>query len=258
MRRVSRLSIAPVKSMALVHPDEIDLQRWGAVGNREFCWIDPAGQVVGGAQQGTLVQVRACHDTATGVITLTFPDGSVVEGSGADGGEPVSITIWRRPAAAHLVEGAFSDAVSAFTGRPLRLVRPDQPGAANDDLPASILSTASVDELASRSGSDLPRDARRFRMLIEVEGCERAHEEDEWIGRRVRIGGALLRVSEPIPRCAVTTQDPATGIRDFRTLHAIKAYRGVRDGTHLDFGVGAEVLEPGTIRLADPVEPMDD
>jgi uncharacterized protein YcbX len=258
MRTVSRLSIAPVKSMALVYPDEIELQLWGAVGNRVFCWVDPSGRLVGGAQQGTLVQVRACHEAADDALTLTFPDGSVIRGPGDDLGETIRIDIWGRAAPARVVRGGFSEAVSTFAGRPLLLVRPDQPGAANDDLPASVLSTASLEELATRGGSDRPRDARRFRMLIEVDGCERPHEEDEWIGRRVRAGGAVLRVLEPIPRCAVTTQDPVTGIRDFKTLHLIKDYRGVRGGKYLDFGVGAEVLEPGTIRLADAVEPLDD
>jgi uncharacterized protein YcbX len=244
--------------MALVHPDQIDLQRWGAVGNRVFCWVGPEGRLIGGAQQGPLVQVRACHEAGTEILTLTFPDGTAVSGSGTDLGEPMLIDIWGRAASAHVVRGPFADAVSAFTGRPLLLVRPEEPGAANDDLPASVLSTASVGELVARAGSDLPSDARRFRMLVEVDGCERPHEEDEWIGTRVRIGDAVVRVAQPIPRCAVTTQDPGSGIRDFRTLHVIKDYRGIRGGKYLDFGVGAEVLEPGVVRVGAAVEPLDD
>jgi hypothetical protein len=258
MRTVSRLTIAPVKSMALEFPDRIDLERWGTVGNRVFCWVDPSGRLIGGAQQGTLVQVRACHDADAETLSLTLPDGTAVEGPSSELGATMPIDIWGRVEAAQVVEGPFSDAVSAFAGRPLLLVRPIRPGAANDDLPASILSTASLDELAARGGSDLPRDARRFRMLIEVDGCERPHEEDGWILKRVRIGGALLRVMEQIPRCAVTTQDPETGIRNFKTLHLIKDYRGARNGKYLDFGVGADVLEPGAIRVGDAVEPLDD
>jgi uncharacterized protein YcbX len=258
MRTVSRLSIAPVKSMALVHPDEIDLQPWGAVGNRVFHWVDPDGRLVGGAQLGTLVQVRACHEAATDVLTLTFPDGSVATGPGDDLGDAIVTDFWGRPAPSHHVRGPFSQMVSAFLGRPLLLARSDEPGAANDADAASILSTASVAELAARSGSELPRDARRFRMLIEVDGCEHAHEEDEWMGRRVRVGDAVVRVTEPVPRCAFTTYDPGSGHRDFRTLHAIKDYRGVRAGRYIDFGVLAEVLQPGMIRLADPMQPLQD
>jgi len=258
MRTVSRLSIAPVKSLALLHPEEIDLQRWGAVGNRAFYWVDGDGRLVGGAKQGTLVQIGAFHDGEADLLTLTFPDGSVAQGSGGDLGERIVTDFWRRPVPARLVLGPFSQAVSAFMGISLRLARPDEPGAANDVEPASLLSAASVAELAARAGSDVPRDARRFRMLIEVDGCARPHEEDEWMGRRVRAGDAVLRVTEPIPRCAVTTQDPRTGERDFRTLHAIKDYRGVRGGQYIDFGVCAEVLEAGAVGVGDPVEPLED
>src|SRR5262245_8866797 len=143
MRTVSRFSIAPVKSMALVHPDEIDLRLWGAVGNRSFYWVAPDGRLVGGAQQGTLVQVRASHDAETGEITMTFPDGTVIQGPDDDLGEPMLTDIWGRVEKARPVLGAFSEAVSAFAGRPLLLVRPEREGAASDMLAASILSTAS-------------------------------------------------------------------------------------------------------------------
>ena len=91
-------------------------------------------------------------------------------------------------------------------------------------------------------------------MLVEVAGCE-AHEEDSWVGRLVRIGEALVQVSVPVARCVVTTLDPSTGLKDFDTLKQIVAYRGVSGGSDIDFGVYATVLEPGTIRVGDDVEP---
>src|SRR5438552_7468948 len=257
MRTVSRLSIATVKALALLHPEEIDLQRWGAVGNRAFYWVDGDGRLVGGAKQGTLVQIGAFHDGEADLLTLTFPDGSVAQGPSGDLGEGMVTDFWGRAVRARLVLGPFSGAVSAFVGMPLRLARPDELGAANDVDPASLLSTASVAELAARAGSDVPRDARRFRMLVEVDGCARPHEEDEWMGRRVRTGDAVLRVTEPIPRCAVTTRDRRTGDRDFRTLHAIRDYRGLREGKLIDFGESAEALDAGTVRVGDPVETED-
>jgi hypothetical protein len=67
----------------------------------------------------------------------------------------------------------------------------------------------------------------------------------------VRIGESVLRVADQVPRCVVTTLDPATGIRDFPTLHVIKAYRGVTRKGNVHFGVYADVLEPGTVRVGD-------
>ena len=56
-----------------------------------------------------------------------------------------------------------------------------------------------------------------------------------------------------IPRCAMTTHDPGTGLRDYDTLRAIKEYRGQVDGKDLMFGVWGEVERPGVIRLGDEV-----
>jgi uncharacterized protein YcbX len=92
-------------------------------------------------------------------------------------------------------------------------------------------------------------------MLFTLAGCD-AHEEDEWNGRLVRFGDAVVRVGGAVPRCAVTTRDPDTGKRDLDTLHLIKRYRGVRDGEHIDFGVYGQVVEPGSVRVGDPVEPL--
>ncbi|MFL5767939.1 MAG: hypothetical protein ACJ758_08870 [Actinomycetota bacterium] len=40
MPTIARFSIAPVKSTALHHPEEIRLERHGAVGDRSFYLID--------------------------------------------------------------------------------------------------------------------------------------------------------------------------------------------------------------------------
>jgi uncharacterized protein YcbX len=92
-------------------------------------------------------------------------------------------------------------------------------------------------------------------MTFEMDGVG-PHEEDEWDGRRLRVGDAVLLVEAQVPRCVVTTQDPATGLRDFPTLSVIKRYRGVTEDGELPFGVYASVLEPGQARVGDPVEPL--
>jgi len=75
-------------------------------------------------------------------------------------------------------------------------------------------------------------------------------------GGHVEIGEAVVRIPGPVPRCVVTTQHPETGIRDLDTLRIVKAYRGVRDGRKVDFGVYADVEEPGRVRVGDSVLPV--
>jgi uncharacterized protein YcbX len=92
-------------------------------------------------------------------------------------------------------------------------------------------------------------------MLIELVGAG-AHEEDAWIGSSIEVGSAVLSVTKPDARCAITTQDPDTGERDLDTLRTILRYRGFRpdDPEHkIDFGVLGEVARPGVVSIGDEV-----
>jgi uncharacterized protein len=254
VRTVSRLSVTPVKGLALHHPEETTLDEHGVAANRRFYLVREDGRLFSGLQHGPLVRVRAEWDEATDRLSLAFPDGTVVAGEVRLGG-PVHTDFWRRrDVPGRVVEGPWAGALSALASRRLRLVKADVPGAAVDVEPVTIVSEESVAELARQAGRDTV-DGRRFRMLVEIVGCS-PHEEDSWAGRRVRVGEALLEVGGPVPRCATTTRDPSTGVRDFDTLREIAAYRGRRDGHDIDFGVYARVLEPGVARLGDPVEPL--
>jgi hypothetical protein len=136
------------------------------------------------------------------------------------------------------------------------LIRTDRPGGTREKHPATLISDGSLDLLGRHLGTDVV-DARRFRMLIELRDGE-AHVEDSWIGRRIELGETLLFISNAVARCAITTQDPETGVRDLDTLRTIISYRGLRDGENVDFGVWGEVERPGRIRLGDEVRVLDE
>lgn len=253
MRTVVRLSIAPVKSMALQHPDRVRLEPFGVVEDRRFYLAEEDGRLVSGGKNGSLMRIRTTYDAEREWLMLRFPDGSVVEGDTTSVGEPVVTSFYGRPVTGRVVIGPWAEAVSSYLGRPVLLVRPDVPGQASDEAPVSLISTASGEELARRSGRVSPVDTRRFRMLVELAGCA-PHEEDTWAGRMLRIGQALLEVGGPIARCVVTTLDPDVGVKDFDTLKLIAAYRGVDPDGGINFGRYASVIEPGTIALGDPAE----
>lgn len=251
MIRVSGLSIAPVKGMGLVHPEELDLQGFGVLENRRFHVIDAGGRRFGQIRCGPLVQIQPAYDASSESLSLTFPDGTVVAGT-VELGEAVTTDFYGRPVPGRVLEGPWNEAVSEHVGRPLRLVQPDEPGAGVDRARGAIsfLSEASCEELARRSGREV--DARRFRMMVTLTGAA-AHEEDGWIGQEVAVGEALVRVRGTVGRCAITTQNPETGKVDFDTLREIKAYRGLDADGEIDFGVYAEVVQPGRVRVGDEV-----
>ena len=257
MKTVSRLSVAPVKGMALVDPREVVVARYGVSTNRRFYLIDDQGRRYAQIREGTLVKIVPEYDERADALTMRFPDGQVVGGEIALADE-LTTDFYGRPVRGRVVVGPWAGAVSEYVGRSLRLVKANEPGAGVDRGrgPVSMLADASLDELARHAGVD-GVDPRRFRMLIGIAGCE-PHEEDRWLGRRVRVGSAVVTLDEQVARCAITTQNPETGTPDLDTLREIKNYRGTRDdgnGKHIDFGVVGGVEKPGVVRVGDPVEP---
>ena len=255
MPRVARLSIAPVRSLGLEHLDSIEVGPKGVLEDRRFFLADASNRLVDRLVVGSLVQISAHTNPEATVLRLTFPDGQVIEDEVALA-EPIETPIHGRTGVGHVVVGPWAAPLSAYCGREIRLVRCDNPGGTRVANAVSLVGDGSLGVLARQAGVDAV-DARRFRMLMELEDTE-PHEEDAWIGGRVAVGDAELQITKPDARCAITTQDPDTGRRDLDTLRTIIAYRGLREGKHADFGVLGEVTVPGTIRLGDEVTPLGD
>jgi len=249
---VSRLDVAPVKGLALNHPDSVELTPTGVPENRRFFVVEENGKLVNGTKDSPFYLVRAETDPEGTRLALTFPGNRVIDEE-VELGDPVVTTFWDRPVQGRPVIGPWADALSDLVGRYVRIVRAEEQGGGKDDSAVSILTDASLEKLAKESG-EKSVDGRRFRMLVHVAGTK-PHEEDSWIGREVAIGDALVRVTKNDARCRMTTRNPETGVKDFDTLKEIKAYRGLREGKSIDFGVYADVVTPGTIRVGDPVEP---
>jgi uncharacterized protein YcbX len=256
MPTVTRFNVTPVKSTALHHPERIQLGTQGAAGDRRFFFVDGSGKRFSGATKAPILPIRAAYDEERDELELQLPNGIVVSGDAGADGEAIEVNFYGRPVAAHTVGGDFEEALTGYVGHEVRLARPDRPGDALDVEPVTLVSLESVAELAERGHHDGGLDPGRFRMTIEIEGVSAAHEEDSWAGHRVRVGEAVIQVGEPVPRCVVTTLDPNTGLRDFPTLHVIREYRGTNAENQLEFGVYASVVEPGDVRVGDPVEPL--
>lgn len=145
--------------------------------------------------------------------------------------------------------GAFLDWVMPISppdrARPARIVSAGR-GMTDSDFPSvSILGMASLRALSQRMGQAL--SPHRFRGNLWIEGTA-PFEEFDWIGRRLRIGGAVLEVRERITRCRATMANPETGRIDADTLTALENGWG-----HSDFGVYAVVVEGGPVALQDGV-----
>jgi hypothetical protein len=253
---VASINLTPVKGTALHQPARVHLSATGPEENRRFFLMDDAGDLFSAPDLGPLVRIVAAFDPSEDVLALTFPGREPLRGPAGGTGETLTVDFYGRPVEAEVVGGPFSDALSGYADRPLRLLRCLRSGDGSDVHHLSIVSRASVAALGAAAGrADL--DPRRFRMDLELDGCD-PYEEDTWDGRRVRIGEAVVRVCGQVPRCVLTTKDPDTGDKDFETLHEIARQRPRIDGGRgLPFGMYGEVEVPGDVAVGDEVEPLD-
>jgi uncharacterized protein YcbX len=87
-------------------------------------------------------------------------------------------------------------------------------------------------------------DPLRWRPNLFAAALQKVSERD-LVGKRVRIGTAVLRVTKPTGRCVTTTYDQVTGESDGAVLRYVALER---DNT---MGVYCDVDEPGIVRAGD-------
>jgi uncharacterized protein YcbX len=251
--RVAWISQCPVKGLAVRQLDECELTEVGVSGDREFFLVDENDRLVNSKGLGALQQIVPRYDRDAGSLTLEFPDGTTVsEDVSFDGS--LGANFWGITVDVRVVTGPWSEAISDFAGRDLRLVGGSGPAPdRRRSGAATLLGTGSLQAIARVLGVD-DVDERRFRMNFGIDGLGE-HGEDEWLGRRVRLGEAVVVPQGNVGRCAVTTQNPDSGAPDLDTLKALAAYRREIETTEpLPFGVYAAVAQPGPVRVGDTVE----
>lgn len=255
--KVAWLYVSPVKGLAIESREHVELGQRGVEDDRRFCLIGEDGNMLNGKRLAPVTTIGAHFDPATDHLELRMASGARVSGI-VRAGEEIAVTMYGgHVASGNVVEGPWAEALSEQLGRPIRLVRFDGPGNGHDravkSAGATLLSLASLERLADEAGVEGPIDPRRFRMLIGIDGAT-AHEEDGWIGKRVRVGEAVVAPGGNVGRCRVTTMDPDTGTVDLDTLDVLARYRAdVVSSERLSFGIWASVERAGRVALGDDI-----
>jgi uncharacterized protein YcbX len=253
--KVAWLHVAPVKGLVIEQRDHVVLGEKGVEEDRRFCLVDETGRMLNGKRFAPLGTLSAHFDPATDRLELRIAGDAVA--ATVSVGDAIEVTIYGHVAPAHLVEGPWTAALSEQLGRSIRLVHMDDPGNGHDRARlaagATLLSLASLERLAKEAGLDTPVDPRRFRMLIGIDGAA-AHEEDGWVGRRVRVGEAVVAPAGNVGRCVVTTRRPGTAESDLDTLELLARYRHeAQTSEPLAFGIWARVERAGRIAVGDDI-----
>ncbi len=184
-----------------------------------------------GAKAQTLMAITSVLDEDARSLTLRHPDIGEITFQPDNPAELPRFLAWAAPLA------------PADRAQPTHIVSVGR-GMTDSEFPSvAILSLTTLRDLSARMGMDL--SIHRWRGNLWLEGVALRAEED-WAGRIIRIGGAVLRVEERITRCRATMADPDTGLVAGDTLAALQAAYG-----HQDFGVYATVLEGGALTIGD-------
>lgn len=185
-----------------------------------------------GVTDPSLMAAASSYDEAAGIMTVDHPSAGQVAFDPDNDPEP--FLDW--------VNGIWSADLPAPTAlhRAKNVHLTDVP-----DPWISIASLSSNRALGQRMGQELSPD--RWRANLWIDGTA-PWEEKEWSGKTLRIGEVTLKVAREITRCKATMANPETGRRDADTLGALA------DLGHQEFGLYAEVVEGGQIRVGDRVE----
>jgi len=159
---------------------------------------------------------------------VRFPDGRLISGNDST------------------INGALSDVL----GQPVQLVR-EATISHLDEAPIHIVTRAALAGLQGIAPEGKV-DARRFRPNIVLSTSDGSPEQT-WPGKRVRIGDVEIKFSSHTERCGMVA------FAQSELLKAPQILRHIKQDLDLKFGLYAEVVKPGVIKLGDGIsEVVDD
>jgi MOSC domain-containing protein len=227
---VAELWRYPVKSLLGEQLQEVQVEERGVVGDRLYAVTDRHGKLGSGKTSRRFRRLDGLFDLRA-----------------RDGGERPIVTL---PDGRELSVGdAELDAfLSKRYGDQLRVLREDCVPH-HDAAPLHLLTTSSVRWL----GTKIPAsqiDARRFRPNVLLETSGDTLVEDAWVGRRLALGGVIIRVLERTERCVMTTNAQSELPKDPAVLRAVTEFNDVC------LGINASVERGGIVRLGDSLRAL--
>lgn len=261
---IDALYIYPIKGLKGVSVSSIEALQRGAADDRRYMLVDEQGQLV--SQRTHPIMCLMSCELKEDVLVVSYKEEKLSFSRQEYTDRLLDVELWGGHFKAYEVSQRTSDWFSQMLGTTCRLVKmvdgedriknyqsinTNHKGSTKlsfaDGYPYLVLGTASMQELNSRLEEELP--VNRFRPNIVI-NTGRAHEEDEW--EQIMVNEVLIEIVKPCARCVVITIDQATAEKGKEPLKTLAAYR--KEGKSIMFGANAVLLNPGKIKVGDPVQ----
>jgi uncharacterized protein len=264
-----------------------DLNHDGMIGDRTWATRDLVrGGIRGAKQLGQLMQFRAAT-SKDGTITITTPSGANINLNNENADQLLSEALnhevrlehlkpaddldhYRRGAPDHddlmtqlrAIFGRSNDEpipdFGSFPGDIREVIAEFEspPGTYYDMYPLLVMSEQSLQHLET-AVPDAAVDVRRFRPSLVIDCGEPYQSEStlpevSWVGRRARIGTAVVQFTMACPRCVMVTREIDEHVPSDRSV-----LRHIVRELDQNLGVYASIIEPGTVDLNDDFELID-
>ena len=265
--RVALVRRYPVKSMQGEDLETVEVTDRGLLGDRAYALLDEqTGKIVSAKNPRVwpgVLDNRArflSPPTSTAgmpAARIRFAEGQAVSTDEPDIDSRLSkrlgrpVKLLRAAVAGAVAEGYWPDH-DWLPERDTVFEFPLPPGTFFDGASVHLLTTATLRRLrALLPTSEVAVERFRPNFVVETDDSDDGFVENAWIGRRIAIGNAILRVGGPCPRCVMTTLAQVDIPKDSDILRT-----AVRENAG-NVGVYASVERGGTIRKGDAVSLAD-
>ena len=265
----------PVKSMMGEELTTADVREVGLIGDRAYALIDNStGKIASAKNPRKWARLFDCHasfvepprkDHPIPPVWIMLPDGSNITSDQPNANAVLSrffereVTLAKTAPASPALEEYWPDIDGlahreTVTEESIALSSPK--GSFFDYAVAHVITTNTLNRLREL----YPQgrfEARRFRpnVIVAVGKGEADFVENSWVGLSVEIGETLLLVTNPCPRCVMTTLAQADLPQDHGILRTAaqhnKPYVPALGSAMPSVGVYANVLRSGTVRRGD-------
>lgn len=229
--RVLELWRYPVKSLQGELVTSVSLGAEGFAGDRRYAIFDTAtGFGLTGRRVPELLFGSARY-TASGELEIVLPDGTVARDD---------------------------DALSEWLGRPVALRSTDEAVSRRYESPGDFENDAEWDPFEGATGSFRDTEATVVSLVSEgsLRGWDRRRfrpnillsdsGEDDLVGRRAALGGAVVDIVKQVGRCVMVTRQQPGGVdKDLDVLRTIHRERGGK------LAIGAGVAVEGSVSVGD-------